>query len=83
MTSLTIQARTLSPDFSPRGARVAAEWFGRLLALFSDDSAAIARTRSDEAEHVRSLARRYQATEPSFAADLFAAAARHEGLDDL
>ena len=35
-----------------------------------------------EAEAVRELARSYAKTDPGFAADLFAAAARHEGYDE-
>jgi hypothetical protein len=33
-----------------------------------------------EAQKVRNLAYRYSKTDPGFAADLYAAAARHEGL---
>ncbi|HEY9023318.1 MAG TPA: hypothetical protein VIO33_11665 [Burkholderiaceae bacterium] len=35
-----------------------------------------------EAEAVREMARSYAKTDPGFAADLFAAAARHEGHDE-
>jgi hypothetical protein len=38
------------------------------------------RTRADEARAVRDLAERYAKTDPGFAADLYAAAARHEGM---
>lgn len=38
------------------------------------------RTRADEARAVRHLAERYAKTDPGFAADLYAAAARHEGM---
>ena len=37
-------------------------------------------TRAEEAEEVRALARSLQRHDRGFAADLFAAAARHEGL---
>jgi hypothetical protein len=37
-------------------------------------------TRAQEAEEVRALARSLQRHDRGFAADLFAAAARHEGL---
>ena len=40
-------------------------------------------TRAQEAAPVRELAWRVRATDPGFSADLYAAAARHEGLDDL
>jgi hypothetical protein len=35
-----------------------------------------------EAQAVREMARSYAKTDPGFAADLYAAAARHEGLND-
>lgn len=45
---------------------------------------AVARSASEsaalEAQKVRSLAYSYSRTDPGFAADLYAAAARHEGL---
>ena len=44
--------------------------------LDSADKAAL------EAQAVRELARSYAKTDPGFAADLFAAAARHEGMND-
>lgn len=40
-------------------------------------------SRAEEAAGVRELARSMLDTDPSFAADLMAAAARHEGLDDI
>jgi hypothetical protein len=40
------------------------------------------RTRVREANDVRELARSVELHSPGFAADLYAAAARHEGLDD-
>ena len=36
-----------------------------------------------EAQKVRELAYSYSKTDPGFAADLYAAAARHEGLDEV
>jgi thymidylate synthase ThyX len=39
-----------------------------------------ARAAAYEAQRVRALAQRYSQTDPGFAADLYAAAARHEGL---
>lgn len=38
---------------------------------------------SREAQKVRDLASTYTQTDPGFAADLYAAAARHEGLHDV
>jgi hypothetical protein len=40
-------------------------------------------TRAEEAAPVRELAWRVRLTDPGFSADLYAAAARHEGLDNL
>ena len=40
----------------------------------------VAQAASLEAQKVRDLAQVYAKTDPGFAADLFAAAARHEGL---
>ena len=41
-----------------------------------------AQTASLEAQEVRELAYSYAKTDPGFAADLYAAAARHEGLGE-
>ena len=40
------------------------------------------RVRAQEAEEVRDLARSVERQSPGFAADLYAAALRHEALDD-
>jgi len=40
------------------------------------------KTRAEEAESVRQLAWRVRRSDPGFSADLYAAAARHEGLGD-
>ncbi len=85
MTSMTFQAA--SPFFMrpPRGARWAAAAFLRLIdALdFSRTSAATQRaSRAEEAESVRAMARSVEASEPGFAADLYAAANRHEAQGD-
>lgn len=57
--------------------------------LFSSRPAIAQETRSDrnslrvrEANEVRELARSVELQSPGFAADLYAAALRHEGLDD-
>jgi hypothetical protein len=44
--------------------------------------AALIRQRAREASEVRALARSVELDSPGFASDLYAAAARHEGLDD-
>jgi hypothetical protein len=59
---------------------------GVLLAPFRLLFPAAPRTASQfaalEAQQVRNLASGYAKTDPGFAADLYAAAARHEGLND-
>ena len=88
MAAITSQTFHPTPVLSiPRGARVAAEAFYSLLSGLTRLSARavtapVRGTRRTEAEQVRELARRYQQTDPGFAADLYAAAARHEGLAD-
>jgi hypothetical protein len=66
--------------------------FRQLVDLFSSSFAAKAakparfansfRVRVREANDVRELARSVELHSPGFAADLYAAASRHEGLDD-
>ncbi len=55
-------------------ARSCARWFQAAQVSVAE------RTRADEARAVRDLAERYAKTDPGFAADLYAAAARHEGM---
>lgn len=71
----------------PRGARMAAEVFtagARLLARLAVGTAPAATlsSRAREAADVREMASSLQATDPGFAADLYAAADRHEKLND-
>jgi hypothetical protein len=54
----------------------------RLLSRSLVTTTAKVRSRASEAAEVRALAQRWQKTDPGFASDLYAAAARHEGLDD-
>ena len=88
MTAITSKTFTTGPALSiPRGARVAGEVFTAFLRLMSGVLRASTRvmsrrSRADEAAEVRELAARWQRTDPGFAADLYAAAARHEGRDD-
>jgi len=63
----------------PRGAQVAAQLFARAFGWVTSPLAEQVPTRSKEAASVREMAYRVQATDPGFAADLFAAADRHEG----
>jgi hypothetical protein len=88
MTAITSQTFHATPALSiPRGARVAATAFLALLAgvsrhLHQQVTAPRRRSRTDEAAEVREMARHWEHSDPGFAADLYAAAARHEGLDD-
>ena len=87
MTAITSKTFQHAPVLGiPRGARVAAEVFiagARLLTrLLSTTPARAPRGRAAEAAEVRAMAHGWEATDPGFAADLYAAAARHEGLDD-
>ena len=65
--------------------------FRQLVGMFSSAFAPVAqparfansfRVRVREANDVRELARSVELHSPGFAADLYAAASRHEGLDD-
>jgi len=83
----TITSQTFQPGLSagsmPRGARAAAAAFvagWRLLSALFSGVRVDSRTR--DASYVRALARDVQRTDPGFAADLYAAAARHEGKMD-
>jgi hypothetical protein len=84
MTSITVQAvRTVA---APRAAAWAAAIFSGLFKLLSPAvvSAGPRKAFSDrqrEATAVREYAQRFAAHDPRFAADLFAAADRHEITD--
>ena len=56
--------------------------FGSLLGSRPHTRNARQTLRVREANEVRALARSVELQSPGFAADLFAAASRHEGLDD-
>lgn len=81
-TITTADAMRLRVPAAPRGAVVAADLFGRLLRWMSRPAIRRARSRAQEAAEVRQMAYSVQRHDPGFAADLHAAAARHEGLDD-
>lgn len=82
MTTITLNVARPAFEAAPRGARWAAEAFARLMWALTPAPRALASTRAEEAEAVRRLAREVQDHDPGFAADLYAAAARHESLDD-
>jgi hypothetical protein len=84
MTTVSVYAAVNTR--APRGATWAASaavsvW--RLLAgLVGRRAAAAAPTPAAEAAAVRELARQFTVSDPGFAADLYAAADRHEALHD-
>jgi hypothetical protein len=83
MTTIRIQVAPRVGPANPRGARVAAAlvialW--RFFAALGRKAEPRPRTPAQEAHDVRELALTHQATDPRFAAELFAAADRHERL---
>jgi hypothetical protein len=85
MSTIHLQvASRVTPD-NPRGARAAAALFvatWRLVAgLFRAAPAAPAQSVEEEARAVREMAWQYQKVDPRFAADLMAAADRHERIN--
>lgn len=81
MSHSTVQVLSIPAPAVPRGAILVDLIFSALRLLFSR-TAARKLTRTEEAAQVREMAHRLQNTDPSFAADLMAAASRHESLDD-
>ena len=82
MATTTIHVPSVSPQRVPRGAVVAAALYAGASNWLRRQFAARAQTRVEEAAEVRALANRLRDADPSFAADLYAAALRHEALDD-
>lgn len=87
MTAITSRSYTYGNSRLriPRGARAAAELFvaasrlvSRVLFAAPATAASAVSVRTREAADLREYASRMQATEPGFAADLYAAADRHE-----
>lgn len=79
--STTIEVLHVDTPAVPRGATLVGLLYSAFEALFRHAPATP--TRAEEAAAVRELASRVASTDPSFAADLYAAACRHESLDDL
>jgi hypothetical protein len=82
----TISVHTTPAVMAPRAAAWAASLFSGLLNLLRSpvDAAGTRKAFSDrqrEASAVREYAQRFSAHDPRFAADLFAAADRHEMAD--
>jgi hypothetical protein len=84
MTAMTFHSPILVA--TPRASRWAAEAFTSVLSWFEAHGAARAERqlladRAAEATAVRQYAQRYASHDPRFAADLLAAADRHERTD--
>ena len=79
-TATTVDVLAVHPPVVPRGSALAAAAFTCLSTFFRNMPHH--RSRGEEAAEVREMAYQVQNTDPGFAADLFAAAARHESLDD-
>ena len=81
MTTVTVNVAT--EVAAPRGAVWAARAAAALLRLFARWAAPRAQANAPmvEAAQVRELARLHLSSDPGFAADLFAAADRHESTD--
>jgi hypothetical protein len=83
MTTIHLQVAPRLGPAVPRGARYAAAVFlalWRALTPRIGSTAPAARTPTQEAQEVRELALEVQQTDPRFAAELLAAADRHERL---
>ena len=81
MSTITVNAPIKTT--APRGAAIAARWFVASLAWMEKSADRREQTRQfvgrvDEAARVRSYAQQVMSHDPRFAADLFAAADRHE-----
>ncbi len=81
MTTITVN--TPAKVNEPRGAALAARWFAGMLKWLETSTAQrdldrVLKSRSAEAARVRMHAQEMLAHDPRFAADLFAAADRHE-----
>lgn len=79
----TVTVNTPVKTTAPRGARVAATWFVAFLNWFEKlsrqrEQGRQVSGRQDEAARVRTFAQQIMSQDPRFAADLFAAADRHE-----
>lgn len=80
-TATTFDVVHVDTPATPRGSLFAAQVFARI-AGWVQPRAPRSLTRAEEAAEVRQMARNVQDIDPGFAADLYAAAARHESLDD-
>lgn len=78
--STTISLQVPQTRTAPRLAAPLGELFAAAIALFNRPAAPAPRYPSREAARVRALAHGYEGADPRFAAELYAAADRHEML---
>lgn len=82
MSHVYAEVRAYPHPAVPRGAELVDLVVSALRALLASLTVSHRPSRAKEAAAVRELAMSLQNSDPSFAADLMAAAMRHEGLDD-
>jgi hypothetical protein len=82
MTTSLLNVPAVRPLSMPRGARIAAALFLRVATWLTRPAPKRVLSRAEEAAAVRSMAYRMQEIDPGFAADLYAAAARHESFGE-
>lgn len=75
--SYSITVNHVNAPAVPRGAQIVSALYDAFHSFMFTPPRA--RSRMEEAAAVRELARQMQDVDPSFAADLYAAACRHEG----
>lgn len=78
--STTISLQVPQSRSAPRFAVPLGELFATVLALLRLSAAPAPRSPSREAARVRAMAHEYESADPRFAAELYAAADRHEML---
>ena len=78
MSTTTFDVLHIDTPAMPRGASIAAQLFARLAGWATGRPVVARGDRHEEANAVRRLAFKVQNTDPGFAADLYAAADRHE-----
>lgn len=79
--STTIEVLHIDTPATPRGATLVGLLYSAFETMFRRTKSTP--SRAEEAAAVRELAHRMAGTDPAFAADLYAAACRHEAMDDL
>jgi hypothetical protein len=87
MTQISLLSPALRERSEPRGSMLVGLIYDWIAGLGRQSApaptvTAFARSRAQEAAAVRELARSFESSEPSFAADLYAAALRHESHEE-